>query len=142
MSKKVNTSIDAVIGLILSNIRKNKKISQESAARCIGLTKQAISNMENGRSKFSVAQVYQLCSLYKVNPEMIFEILNEAISNHHINIYGINHTIISSEDLTYNLDSSNEVDNNNNFVYGVILAGFLGAKFMEKITNLISNKNF
>ena len=58
IENEVNTSIDAVIGLILSNIRKNKKISQDSAAKDIGVTKQAISNMENGRSKFSVAQVY------------------------------------------------------------------------------------
>ena len=47
MENEVNTSIDAVIGLILSNIRKNKKISQDSAAKYIGVTKQAISNMEN-----------------------------------------------------------------------------------------------
>ena len=52
MENEVNTSIDAVIGLILSNIRKNKKISQDSAAKYIGVTKQAISNMENGRSNF------------------------------------------------------------------------------------------
>lgn len=139
MNKKINTSIDAVIGLILSNIRKNKKISQENAAKCIGLTKQAISNMENGRSKFSVAQVYQLCGLYKVHPEMFFEILNEAISNHDINIHGVNDTIISSIDLNLKLESNNEVENQKNFVSGVILAGFLGSTFMEKITNLISD---
>ncbi len=138
MENKVNTSIDAVIGLILSNIRKNKKISQESAAKYIGVTKQAISNMENGRSKFSVAQVYQLCSFYSVEPGKVFEALDEAIESKDVTVYGTNNRTISK--YTTDLILS-EIDNTSNVltpITGVTLAGYLGMKFMKKITNISS----
>lgn len=138
MENKVNTSIDAVIGLILSNIRKNKKISQESAAKCIGVTKQAISNMENGRSKFSVAQVYQLCSFYSVEPGKVFEALDEAIESKDVTVYGTNNRIISRYTTDLILSEIDNTSNVLNPITGVTLAGYLGMKFMKKITNISS----
>jgi len=138
IENEVNTSIDAVIGLILSNIRKNKKISQDSAAKYIGVTKQAISNMENGRSKFSVAQVYQLCSFYSVEPRKVFEALDEAIKTNDVKVYGTNSRTISSyrTDLTP-LKTDNSL-NGTTPITGVTLAGYLGMKFMKKITDIYS----
>lgn len=143
IDNEVTTSIDAVLGLILSNIRKNKKISQDSAAKCIGVTKQAISNMENGRSKFAVAQVYQLCAFYLVEPGKIFEALNEAIKNKDVNVLGTNGTAISTSNLDVTLLNLNNRLTITSPVAGVTLAGFLGAKFMKKITDIshIESKN-
>ena len=138
IENEVNTSIDAVIGLILSNIRKNKKISQDSAAKYIGVTKQAISNMENGRSKFSVAQVYQLCSFYSVEPRKVLEALDEAIKSKDVKVYGTNNRTISSDgtdSIPLKIDHSS---NGTTPITGVTLAGFLGIKFMKKITDISS----
>lgn len=138
IESEVNTSIDAVIGLILSNIRKNKKISQDSAAKYIGVTKQAISNMENGRSKFSVAQVYQLCSFYSVEPRKVLEALDEAIKSKDVKVYGTNNRTISSDEtdsIPLKIDHSS---NGTTPITGVTLAGFLGIKFMKKITDISS----
>lgn len=161
----VSTSIDAILGLILSNIRKQKKISQETSAEFIGITKQAISNMENGRSKFAVVQIYQLCALYETEPRKIFEALDEALQTKNINIFGINKTVISAKSClgastttnvacASSITSSNLVDGSAAFVAattgvslvspivaGVTLAGFLGAKFMKKLTEISKNEN-
>lgn len=144
MNSEINTSIDAVLGLILSNIRKNKKKSQDDAALFIGVTKQAISNMENGRSKFAVVQVYQLCALYGVEPCRVFNALDEALRNKEVNVIGVtggglafigsrivSKSSISTNDLTkVGLSSLALV---NPIVAGVALAGFLGSRFMRKV---------
>lgn len=138
LDSEVSTSIDAVLGLILSNIRKSKKISQENSAECLGVTKQAISNMENGRSKFAVAQVYQLCAFYEVEPKKVFEALDEALKSENINILGINGTAIGTVGATLGLVGG--VALINPIVVGVTLAGFLGAKFMKKLTDVSPKK--
>lgn len=138
LDSEVSTSIDAVLGLILSNIRKSKKISQENSAECLGVTKQAISNMENGRSKFAVAQVYQLCAFYEVEPKKVFEALDEALKSENINILGINGTAIGTVGATLGLVGG--VAFINPIVVGVTLAGFLGAKFMKKLTDVSPKK--
>lgn len=140
INNKVNTSIDAILGLILSNIRRTKKIPQKSAAKCIGLTKQAISNMENGRSKFSVTQVYQLSAFYNVDPERIFNALDEAIKNNDVRIYCINNTIISRSNIDVSLLLTDNETNTENIVSGIALAGFLGSSFMKKITEISYKK--
>lgn len=141
IENEVNTSIDAVIGLILSNIRKNRKISQDNAAKCIGLTKQAISNMENGRSKFSVAQVYQLCAFYSVEARKVFEALDEAIRSNDVKVLSKNNMTISSGNKSINSLKFNELSSVNRPITGVTLAGFLGMKFMKKITDISSIEN-
>jgi len=141
VDSEINTSIDAVLGLILSNIRKNKKISQENSAECIGVTKQAISNMENGRSKFAVAQVYQLCAFYEVEPKKVFEALDEALKSENINILGINGTAIGTVGAGAALGLIGGVALINPIVAGVTLAGFLGAKFMKKLTDASPKKS-
>ncbi|MDC5394822.1 helix-turn-helix transcriptional regulator, partial [Acinetobacter baumannii] len=143
IDNEVNTTIDAVIGLILSNIRKNRKISQDNAAKCIGVTKQAISNMENGRSKFSVAQVYQLCAFYSIEPGKIFEALDEAIKNKDVKVFGTNSQSISCCGTKPTLLKIADLSSGVNPITGITLAGYLGIKFMKKITDIssIESKN-
>ena len=134
MVSEVNTSIDAVLGLILANIRKMKKISQENAADCIGVTKQAISSMENGKSKFSVVQVYQLCAFYKVEPRKVFDALDEALKNKDVNIVGIAGSSLTILGAHTGLAIISGLAIVNPITAGITLAGFLGAKFMKKVT--------
>jgi transcriptional regulator with XRE-family HTH domain len=143
MSSEVNTSIDAVLGLILSKIRKHKKISQESAAECIGVTKQAISNMENGRSKFAVVQVYQLCAFYAVEPAKVFGALDEALKSNDVNIVGIGTANLSfaGPNSTLGIVLLSGLALVSPITVGVTLAGFLGAKFMKKLTDVVEDED-
>ncbi|SDY81982.1 helix-turn-helix domain-containing protein [Acinetobacter kyonggiensis] len=140
MNSEINTSIDAVLGLILSNIRKNKKKSQDEAATFIGVTKQAISNMENGRSRFAVVQVYQLCAFYGVEPCKVFNALDEALKNKEVNVIGVaggSLAFIGPRIVSKSSISTNNLTNIGALVHpiiaGVALAGFLGSLFMKKV---------
>lgn len=144
MKSEINTSIDAVLGLILSNIRKNKKKSQDEAATFIGVTKQAISNMENGRSRFAVVQVYQLCAFYGVEPCKVFNALDEALKNNEVNVIGVaggSLAFIGPRIVSNSSISTNNLTNIgiaslalvHPIVAGVALAGFLGSRFMKKV---------
>lgn len=140
MNSEINTSIDAVLGLILSNIRKNKTKSQDEAATFIGVTKQAISNMENGRSRFAVVQVYQLCAFYGVEPCKVFNALDEALKNKEVNVIGVaggNLAFIGPRIVSKSSISTNNLTNIGALVRpiiaGVALAGFLGSRFMKKV---------
>lgn len=135
MVNEVNTSIDAVLGLILANIRKIKKISQDSAADCIGVTKQAISSMENGKSKFAVVQVYQLCAFYEVEPRKVFDALDEALKNKDVNIIGVSGTNVGISGSNVGLALIGGLALVSPITAGITLAGFLGAKFMKKVTD-------
>ena len=135
MVNEVNTSIDAVLGLILANIRKIKKISQDSAADCIGVTKQAISSMENGKSKFAVVQVYQLCAFYEVEPRKVFDALDEALKNKDVNIIGVAGTNVGFSGSNVGLALISGLALVSPITAGITLAGFLGAKFMKKVTD-------
>lgn len=140
MNSEINTSIDAVLGLILSNIRKNKTKSQDEAATFIGVTKQAISNMENGRSRFAVVQVYQLCAFYGVEPCKVFNALDEALKNKEVNVIGVaggSLAFIGPRIVSKSSISTNNLTNIGALVRpiiaGVALAGFLGSRFMKKV---------
>lgn len=144
MNSEINTSIDAVLGLILSNIRKSKKKSQDDAASFIGVTKQAISNMENGRSKFAVVQVYQLCAFYGVEPCRVFNALDDALSNKEVSVIGVTGrtlAFIGPRIVSKSSISTNDLTNIgiaslalvNPIVAGVTLAGYLGSRFMKKV---------
>lgn len=135
MVSGVNTSIDAVLGLILSNIRKTKKISQDSAADSIGVTKQAISSMENGKSKFAVVQVYQLCAFYEVEPRKVFDALDEALKTNDVNIMGIAGTNLGFIGAHLGIAVIGGLALVSPITAGITLAGFLGAKFMKKVTD-------
>ena len=106
----------------------------------IGVTKQAISNMENGRSRFAVVQVYQLCAFYSVEPCKVFNALDEALKNNEVNVIGvageslafIGHSIVSKNDANTN-DLTNIGALVQPLIAGVALAGFLGSRFMKKV---------
>lgn len=140
MVTEVNTSIDAVLGLILANIRKIKKISQDSAADCIGVTKQAISSMENGKSKFAVVQVYQLCAFYEVEPRKVFDALDEALKNKDVNIIGVAGSNFGLSGSNVGLALIGGLALMSPITAGITLAGFLGAKFMKKVTDAAQNQ--
>ncbi|WP_353304220.1 helix-turn-helix domain-containing protein [Sessilibacter corallicola] len=57
MSKK-QTTYSAVLGVVLSNARKQRNIEQGDMAKRMGLSQASYSRLESGKSSFSVDQMY------------------------------------------------------------------------------------
>jgi transcriptional regulator with XRE-family HTH domain len=53
------TSFSAVLGVVLSNLRKSRNIEQGEMAKRMGLSQPSYSRLEGGKSAFSVDQMYQ-----------------------------------------------------------------------------------
>lgn len=167
----VVTTVDAILGLVLATIRAEKKITQEQAADCLGVTKAAISNMEKGKSKFAVVQVYQLAAFYGVEPRSVFSALDEALTNDEVKVQALNGTLLTSNNelleslarakegsaaIAYmggaSLNASPSTAGTvllstaafalgGPIVGGVALAGMLGKKFMKKVLESTDNQD-
>ena len=165
----VVTTVDAILGLVLATIRAEKKITQEQAADCLGVTKAAISNMEKGKSKFAVVQVYQLAAFYGVEPRSVFSALDEALTNDEVKVRALNGTLLTSnneflEALARIKDGSAGIAYlgggslttstagtvllrtaafalGGPIIGGVALAGMLGKKFMKKVLESTDNQD-
>ncbi|TBW48513.1 XRE family transcriptional regulator [Marinobacter halodurans] len=53
------TSFSAVLGVVLSNLRKSKGVEQGDMAARMGLSQPSYSRLESGKSAFSVDQMFQ-----------------------------------------------------------------------------------
>lgn len=164
------TTVDAILGLVLATIRAEKKITQEQASDCLGVTKAAISNMEKGKSKFAVVQVYQLAAFYGVEPRSVFSALDEALTNDEVRVQALNDKLLTSNNellealarakdgtaamsfATSNLGSPTSTASTvllstaafalgGPVIGGVALAGMLGRKFMKKVLESTENSD-
>lgn len=69
------TSFSAVLGVVLSNLRKNRGIEQGEMATRMGLSQPSYSRLEGGKSAFSVDQMYQAADAIGIG----FEELNTRL---------------------------------------------------------------
>ncbi|AOY86777.1 hypothetical protein BKP64_00510 [Marinobacter salinus] len=69
------TSYSAVLGVVLSNLRKSMSIEQGEMAERMGLSQPSYSRLESGKSAFSVDQMFQAANALDVS----FEELNTRL---------------------------------------------------------------
>ncbi|WP_396621708.1 helix-turn-helix domain-containing protein [Marinobacter sp. W-8] len=69
------TSFSAVLGVVLSNLRKSRNIEQGEMASRMGLSQPSYSRLEGGKSAFSVDQMYQAAGAIGID----FEELNTRL---------------------------------------------------------------
>jgi transcriptional regulator with XRE-family HTH domain len=69
------TSFSAVLGVVLSNLRKSRNIEQGEMAKRMGLSQPSYSRLEGGKSAFSVDQMYQAAGAIGID----FEELNTRL---------------------------------------------------------------
>jgi len=78
----------AVLGVVLSNLRKQKNMEQGEVASKMGLTQASYSRLEAGKSTFSIDQMYQAASALNLNgSDVIKEVENYS---YHLQTDGIN----------------------------------------------------
>lgn len=69
------TSYSAVLGVVLSNLRKSMSIEQGEMAERMGLSQPSYSRLESGKSAFSVDQMFQAANALGIS----FEELNTRL---------------------------------------------------------------
>lgn len=67
MNNKINTSEREKIAERLKEARTLAGLSQESAAKILGIQRPAISEIESGKRKVSAEEIIQFSNLYKVS---------------------------------------------------------------------------
>lgn len=73
------TSYSAVLGVVLSNMRKMKNIEQGDMAQRMGLSQASYSRLESGKSSFSIDQMYQASIALGVEGHELTTALNDTI---------------------------------------------------------------
>ncbi|MDF7818502.1 helix-turn-helix transcriptional regulator [Runella sp. MFBS21] len=65
------------IRIHIQELRKNKKMSQEYMAYCLGISQKAYSKIESGKTQLSVERLIQIARLLEVNPSQLLFIKNK-----------------------------------------------------------------
>ncbi len=77
----LRTTYSAVLGVVLANKRRLKKIEQKDTANRLGLTQPSYSRLETGASTFSVDQMYMAASALGVTGKEITDSFNNYVAN-------------------------------------------------------------
>lgn len=70
--------IENHIGKQIKLLRLSRKISQKDLAKKMDITYQQVQKYENGLNKISVSRLWQVCDIFEITPDYLFEnILSE-----------------------------------------------------------------
>ncbi|MFS0490822.1 helix-turn-helix transcriptional regulator [Leadbetterella byssophila] len=70
-----------VLGKTISEIRKKKKISQETLGQELSLTRYSIVNIEKGKQQINVYQLWKIAEILNVKIEAFFEGITQSGGN-------------------------------------------------------------
>ena len=59
--------------LALNELRSKLNISQGELAKAMGVSRQQVGNIENGRSEMSMESLYRICETFNVTPNELFK---------------------------------------------------------------------
>lgn len=114
------TSYSAVLGVVLSALRKEAGLEQGQMAKNMGLSQASYSRLESGKSTFSVNQMFQAASALGVSREELFRRLNSTIA------YLENSNVaVSAQPRVNNSQTKNESQDVGHFIAGAALATFV-----------------
>lgn len=73
MTNIEQTTYSAVMGAVVSGIRREKAIEQIDVANSIGLSQASYSRLEGGKATFSIDQVFLVADALKISPLELFQ---------------------------------------------------------------------
>ncbi|MFC3679100.1 helix-turn-helix domain-containing protein [Bacterioplanoides pacificum] len=114
------TSYSAVLGVVLSNLRKERRIEQGEMAARMGLSQASYSRLESGKSAFSIDQMYQAASALGIDESEITTRLNSTVIQ--LNANGVRVVPQLRGNTTQAKQESSDVGN---FIAGAALGGLL-----------------
>jgi transcriptional regulator with XRE-family HTH domain len=80
----VTTEKEEILGKILQEQRKAKKISQEKLAKLTGLDRTAISLIERGKRSPIFITILKICSALEIKPSELLSIYEEKDPDYHM----------------------------------------------------------
>ena len=75
---------EEILGKILQDERKAKKISQEKLAKLTGLDRTFISLIENGKRNPTFTTILKICSALEIEPSELFSIYEKKDPDYHV----------------------------------------------------------
>ena len=114
------TSYSAVLGVVLSALRKEAGLEQGQMAKNMGLSQASYSRLESGKSTFSVNQMFQAASALGVPREELFRRLNSTIA-----YLESSNVAVSAQPRVNNSQTQNESPDVGHFIAGAALATFV-----------------
>ncbi len=74
------TTYSAVLGVVLTNARKQQGLEQAEMASRMGLSQASYSRLEGGKSAFSLDQLYMAAEALQLNPDVVVSRLNNTVT--------------------------------------------------------------
>jgi len=80
----VTQNKEEILGKILQEERKAKKLSQEKLAKLTGLDRTFISLIENGKRNPTFTTILKICSALEIEPSELFSIYEKKDPDYHV----------------------------------------------------------
>lgn len=74
-------SYPAIVGQVLSKLRKNNKFEQADFAKIIGVTQSTLSRIETGASALTIEQLAMAADELYVTPAYVLELADESVQD-------------------------------------------------------------
>ena len=59
--------VNSILGFKLRKLRVNNNYSQLFVANCLGISRNAYADWENGRINFTLEQILRICEIYNID---------------------------------------------------------------------------
>jgi transcriptional regulator with XRE-family HTH domain len=125
MMRNTKATYSAVLGFVLSNLRKERGIEQGDMAIRMGLTQASYSRLEGGKSAFSVDQMYQAAEALDLSALTIIGALDKYSS--HLESDGVH----VEPQVRSNTTKATQTKNSGNEVVSFVAGATLGALLLK-----------
>lgn len=91
--------VEQHIGQKIKILRISHKMSQKALAEKLGITYQQVQKYEMGMNRVSVVRIWQLCNIFSVTPDFLFENLLDLDSKNEDTSELISNKVATSQDI-------------------------------------------
>lgn len=144
------TSVMTIIGLTLKELRLNKKITQSSIAKHIGITSAGWGKLENGKASLSVENMMLVCSFLEISPTELLSSIEEQVNKLEESGWDVGIHRVDNDCLLIGKELSAPLTSTANFgpvpfsslaIAGSAIAGFATANVVSKLSSLYDQKD-
>jgi len=75
--------VERHIGKQIKMLRMSQKISQKELAKKMGITYQQVQKYETGLNRISVSRLWQICDIFSITPNVLFDTLLDTSDTSH-----------------------------------------------------------
>ncbi len=91
--------VESHIGKQMKMLRMAQKMSQKELAKKMGITYQQVQKYETGLNRISVSRLWQICNIFSISPDFLFESVLDVSGKSHAPGDLIPNTVATSQDI-------------------------------------------